>query len=122
MKSIPLIKFATGVACITLATGFHASLSQGATNAPAASLTNPNPTHETAGEGLNDTEITTKVKASLLDQKNLSSTNIHVRTREGVVRLTGSVPSAAQKQTAADVAHGVTGVKSVENHLVILKS
>ncbi|GAB7545834.1 BON domain-containing protein [Cupriavidus sp. 8B] len=122
MKSSPLIKFATGAACIMLAASLYAPLSQGATDAPAASPMNPNPTHETAGEGINDTAITTKVKASLLEQKNLSSTNIHVRTREGVVRLTGSVPSAAQKQTAADVVHGVAGVKSVENQLRIHKS
>lgn len=122
MKSIHLIKFATSVTCIMLVTGFHAPLGQGATNAPAASLMNPNPTHETVGQGMSDTAITTKVKASLLEQKNLSSMHVHVRTREGVVRLTGSVPSAVQKQMAVDIVHGVTGVKSVENHLLIRKS
>ncbi len=122
MKSIPLTKFASGSACIMLAASFYAPLSQGAADAPAASPMNPNPTHETVGEGMSDTAITTKVKASLLEQKNLSSMHVHVRTREGVVRLTGSVPSAAEKQMAADVVHGITGVKSVENHLVIHKS
>ncbi|MDW3687143.1 BON domain-containing protein [Cupriavidus sp. CV2] len=119
MKTIHPMKFATGAACITLAASLYAPLSHGATNDTAPSPMSLNPTHETVGQGISDTEITTKVKASLLEQKKLSSMHVHVRTREGVVRLTGSVPSATQKQTAAEVTHGVRGVKSVENHLSV---
>lgn len=122
MRYTHAITIATSSALLALAGSLYAPLGMGQGNAPPATLTNPNPTHETAGEGMSDTAITTKVKADLLDQKDLSSMHIHVRTREGVVRLTGSVPSAAEKQMAADVVHGVTGVKSVENQLLIHKS
>jgi len=44
---------------------------------------------------------------------------IHVRTRDGVVRLTGSVPTMVQRQMATKVAKGVTGVASVENDLIV---
>ncbi|WP_454731966.1 MULTISPECIES: BON domain-containing protein [Cupriavidus] len=121
VKIIYPVKFAAGTACITLAASLYAPLGHGATSGAEASLTNPNPTHETMSEGVSDTTITTKIKASLLEQKNLRSTSVHVRTREGVVRLTGSVPSTMQKQTAADVANATNGVKSVENHLVVRK-
>ncbi|KWR91340.1 hypothetical protein RM96_04625 [Cupriavidus sp. IDO] len=71
---------------------------------------------------MSDTAITTKVKASLLDQKDLSSAHIHVRTRQGVVRLTGSVPTTKERHMATEVAKGVSGVTSVENHLGVHKS
>ncbi|MGO4306946.1 BON domain-containing protein [Cupriavidus sp. RAF12] len=122
MKSIHAITFAAGAALLALAGSFYTPLGQGQGNAPAASPTNPNPTHETVSEGMSDTAVTTKVKAGLLDQKNLSSMHIHVRTREGVVRLTGSVPSTTERQMATEVAKGVSGVKKVENHLGIHKS
>ncbi|WP_416051059.1 BON domain-containing protein [Cupriavidus basilensis] len=120
MKTIHPLQFAIGTACITVAASLYAPLSLGATNDTGLSpMSSINPTHEPVGDAMSDTAITTKVKASLLEQKKLSSTHVHVRTREGVVRLTGSVPSATQRQTAADVTHAVSGVKSVENHLSV---
>jgi len=122
MRSTRSISFTTGAALLALAASFYAPLGQGQGNAPPASPTNPNPTHETVSEGLSDTAITTKVKASLLDQKDLSSAHIHVRTRQGVVRLTGSVPTTKERHMATEVAKGVSGVTSVENHLGVHKS
>lgn len=122
MKPTRSITFITSAALLALAAGFYAPLGQGQSNAPSASAMNPNPTHETVREGVSDTTITTKVKASLLDQKNLSSMHIHVRTRDGVVRLTGSVPTATERRMATEVAKGVTGVMSVQNHLGVHKS
>ena len=124
MKTIHPLKYAIGTACITLAASLYVPLSLGATNdagpSPMSSpMSSINPTHEPIGAAMSDTAITTKVKASLLEQKKLSSTHVHVRTREGVVRLTGSVPSATQRQTAVDVTLAVNGVKSVENHLSV---
>ncbi|MCY1227043.1 BON domain protein [compost metagenome] len=119
MRYTHYIAFATGAALLALAAGFYAPLVQAA---PPASVTNPNPTHETVSEGLSDTAITTKVKVGLVDQKDLSSVHIHVRTRQGVVRLTGSVPTTTERQMATDVAKGVSGVTSVENHLGVHKS
>jgi len=122
MRYTHAITIAASSALLALAGTLYAPLGMGQGHAPSATITNPNPTHETAGEGMSDTAITTKVKTDLLDQKDLSSMHIHVRTREGVVRLTGSVPSTTERQMATDVARGVSGVTKVENHLGIHKS
>jgi len=49
----------------------------------------------------------------------VKSTHIHVKTRKGVVWLTGTVPSADDKLAAQDVVEGVKGVTSVKNRLKI---
>jgi osmotically-inducible protein OsmY len=74
--------------------------------------------HET-GEFLSDSAITTKVKASLLTEKNLKSLGIDVDTKEGVVTLTGTVPTTTEKKQAEDVARHVKGVKDVKNDLAL---
>jgi hyperosmotically inducible protein len=121
MNTPRILRFAGNAACIAIASGIMMPLAHGA-DAPPATVTNPNPTHESVGTGISDTGITTQVKADLLGQKGLTSTHIHVRTRSGVVRLTGSVPSAAEKQTAADVAKAVKGVTKVQNKLSVHKA
>jgi hyperosmotically inducible periplasmic protein len=104
---------------MTLALSLYAQETHFNSNNPDAPSASINPTHASMGHGIDDTAITTKVKASLLAEKNFESLHVRVRTREGVVRLTGTVPSLRQKHTATDVAQGINGVKSVENHLVI---
>ena len=78
--------------------------------------TTKNAAHDT-GEMMSDAAITTKVKASLLTEKNLKSLGINVDTNNGVVTLTGTVPSATEVKQAEDVARGVKGVKEVKNEL-----
>ena len=73
------------------------------------------------GTKVDDTAVTTKVKAELLSAKNVKSTHIHVKTRAGVVSLTGTVPSAEDKSGAEDVVSKVDGVASVRNHLKIVE-
>ncbi|RDJ98165.1 BON domain-containing protein [Paraburkholderia lacunae] len=121
METINFLKFAAGAACMALAVNLSAQETHSVpndTDTPAASI---NPTHDSVGQGIDDTAITTKVKASLLAEKNFRSLHVKVRTREGVVRLSGTVPSLVQKHTATDVAQAITGVKSVENHLVVAR-
>ncbi len=72
--------------------------------------------HET-GEMISDASITTKVKASLLTEKNLKSLGINVDTNDGVVTLRGTVPTSAEMKQAEDVARGIKGVKEVHNEL-----
>jgi len=69
------------------------------------------------GEYIDDTVITTKVKAAILDEKELKVTEINVETFKGVVQLSGFVSSQADINRAADIARGVTGVKSVKNDM-----
>lgn len=71
------------------------------------------------GEFLSDSAITTKVKANLLTEKNLKSLGIDVDTNNGVVTLTGTVPSTAEKKQAEDVTRHVKGVKDVKNDLTL---
>jgi osmotically-inducible protein OsmY len=75
----------------------------------------PTPTHEGTGEYVDDTVITTKVKAAILDEPSLKSAEINVETFKGVVQLSGFVSSQASILRALDVARGVSGVKSVRD-------
>ncbi|MGZ3182753.1 MAG: BON domain-containing protein [Telluria sp.] len=59
-----------------------------------------------------DALITTKVKASLVDNKDVSATTIKVVTERGVVYLMGRVTEREGK-IAAEVARGVSGVNKV---------
>ena len=59
------------------------------------------------------------LKAELLGAKNVKSTHIHVKTRKGIVWLSGSVPSAEDKSAAQEVVQNGSGVKGVKNHLKI---
>jgi osmotically-inducible protein OsmY len=69
------------------------------------------------GDYIDDSELTTKVKAALLAEKNLKSLPISVESTNGVVTLSGSVVSSAQIDQAVDVAKHVKGVKDVHNAL-----
>ncbi len=74
-------------------------------------------TKEGTGEYLDDSVITTKVKAAVLDEPSLKSAEINVETFKGVVQLTGFVSSQANINKAVEVARGVPGVKSVKNDM-----
>jgi osmotically-inducible protein OsmY len=75
----------------------------------------PTPTREGTGEYVDDTVITTKVKAAFLNDGSLKSTEINVETFKGVVQLSGFVSSQASILRAIDVARGVPGVRSVQD-------
>ena len=72
---------------------------------------------EGTGEYIDDTVITTKVKAAVLDEPTLKSAEINVETFKGVVQLSGFVSSQANINKAVDVARRVPGVKSVKNDM-----
>jgi hyperosmotically inducible protein len=108
MKTLHFLKTAGVAACVAFALNASAQ-----TNAPSASS-------ETVGQHVDDGTITTKVKADLLGAKNVKSTHIHVKTREGVVWLTGTVPSSDDKAAATEVTQNVGGVQSVKNHLKVV--
>lgn len=66
-----------------------------------------------------DSTITTKVKALLLKEKGIPSTDISVETSKGRVQLSGFVPSADVASRAGRIAAGVDGVKQVQNNLKV---
>ena len=72
---------------------------------------------EGTGEYFDDTVITSKVKAAVLNEPTLKSAEINVETFKGVVQLSGFVNSQADITKAVEVARGVPGVKSVKNDM-----
>jgi hypothetical protein len=72
---------------------------------------------ESTGEYLDDTVITTKVKAAILDDDALRSYEINVETFKGVVQLSGFVKNPDHIDRATQVTRNVNGVKSVKNDL-----
>lgn len=72
---------------------------------------------EGTGEYVDDTVITTKVKARILEEPGLKSAEINVETFKGVVQLSGFVSSQASINRAAELARGVKGVTSVKNDM-----
>lgn len=72
---------------------------------------------EGTGEYIDDTVITTKVKAAILAEPGLKSAEINVETFKGIVQLSGFVTSSANVSRAVEVARGVGGVKSVKNDM-----
>ena len=78
-------------------------------------------TGQTAGQYVDDTTITTSVKAKLTAEKAANFTRIDVDTTNQVVTLNGVVESADQKAKAEQIARQVGGVKSVKNNLQIQK-
>jgi osmotically-inducible protein OsmY len=75
--------------------------------------------HEAAGAYFDDSVITTKVKAAVLQEPSLKSAEINVETFKGVVQLTGFVGSRASIDKAVSIARGVKGVKSVKNDMIV---
>jgi osmotically-inducible protein OsmY len=76
-------------------------------------------TREGTGEYLEDSVITTKVKAAIFNDSTLKVNEINVETFKGVVQLSGFVTSQADVDKAVQVARGVAGVKSVKNDMRI---
>lgn len=76
-------------------------------------------TSSSTGQMLDDSVITTKVKAAIFEEPTLKTLQISVETYKGEVLLSGFVDSAQNATKAAEVAGKVAGVASVKNHLVV---
>jgi hyperosmotically inducible protein len=74
-------------------------------------------TKEGTGEYVDDSIITTKVKAAIFNEPTLKSAEINVETFKGVVQLSGFVGSVADIDKAVRVARSVHGVVSVKNSM-----
>lgn len=76
-------------------------------------------TRESTGEYVDDSVITTKVKAALFADKEVSGFAVKVTTFKGAVQLSGFVDTVAEKQQAEAIAKGVKGVQSVDNKISV---
>lgn len=75
--------------------------------------------HSTAGVFIDDSVITTKVKAALIKADGITASDVSVETFRGVVQLSGFVDDAAQKTAAETVAARIDNVTRVVNSLVV---
>ena len=74
---------------------------------------------ETVGAYVDDTAITTSVKARYVDNKEVDASSIKVETLNGTVMLSGFAKNANERMTAEDIAMKVNGVKTVKNAIVV---
>ncbi|MBT9594778.1 MAG: BON domain-containing protein [Vitreoscilla sp.] len=74
---------------------------------------------ETVGAYVDDTAITTALKARYVDNREVDASSIRVETLNGTVMLSGFAKSANEKSTAEAIAWKVGGVKAVKNEIAV---
>jgi hyperosmotically inducible protein len=84
---------------------------------PAPEASQPSVPNNSPGLYVDDSVITAKVKAALLGDSAVVSSEISVTTNSGVVTLSGQVDTSDQKAAAVKDAAGVSGVKDVTDTL-----
>lgn len=72
-----------------------------------------------AGEYIDDTVVTSRVKSALLNDPAVSGIAVNVETYKGIVQLSGFVKTVAERNRAVHVARTVSGVKQVKNDILI---
>ena len=77
----------------------------------------PAPHKESSAEYIDDSYLTTKVKAAILNDSTLKSSEINVETFKGVVQLSGFVNSRSDIGRAVELTQSVKGVTSVRNDM-----
>jgi hyperosmotically inducible periplasmic protein len=103
----------SGILVLCLALGFMAGCNENSSRAEQQE--NPNQVGTT--ETRSDTAITAELKGKITDDDLLDHTDISVDTNNGVVALTGTIATDAQKARAEELAKNTTGVVSVNNQL-----
>ncbi len=73
----------------------------------------------TVGSYVDDTAITTQVKAKFADDPAVSAMRIGVETLNGTVQLSGFATTETEKARATQIARNVSGVRDVRNNIVI---
>jgi len=74
-----------------------------------------------AGDYIDDSVITTKVKSSFVADSTVSALDISVDTSQGVVNLTGIVNNEQERQRAIQIAQETNGVKQVNAKNLFVK-
>jgi osmotically-inducible protein OsmY len=98
----PLIQIVSAIALLTTAAGCAVTRGQ-----------------ESVGAYIDDTAITTAVKARYVDNTEVDASSISVETLNGVVMLSGFAKSSKERMTAESLAMKVKGVKQVKNEVAV---
>jgi len=77
------------------------------------------PQSASTGQFIDDSAVTTKVKAAIFEDSTLKTLQITVQTFKGVVQLSGFVDTAQNVKKAGELAGSVAGVVSVKNDLTV---
>lgn len=76
-------------------------------------------TKESTGEYIDNSTITTKVKAAFVNDPVVSALDVKVDSFKGVVQLSGFVNTSAEKAQAGRIAASIKGVTDVQNNIVV---
>ncbi|MEO8079071.1 MAG: BON domain-containing protein [Caldimonas sp.] len=87
-------------------------------SATGSAMAGADKTMSKAGEVLEDSAITAKVKTALLADPDVKGLKVNVDTKDGIVTLVGTLDNSANVEKAAGIAKGIDGVKSVDNKLM----
>lgn len=74
---------------------------------------------ETVGAYVDDSAITTAVKARFVDSRSVDASAISVETMKGTVMLSGFAKNSSEKSTAEALTWKVNGVKAVKNEISV---
>lgn len=74
---------------------------------------------ETTGAYLDDTGITTAIKAKFVDDKLVSATAISVETLNGTVQLSGFAKSTTERNQAENIARNTKNVRAIRNNIIV---
>ncbi|MDB6167797.1 MAG: transport-associated protein [Verrucomicrobia bacterium] len=77
------------------------------------------PTKASTGEFIDDSVVTTRIKAALVKDDTTPAHAIKVDTFKGTVQLSGFVDTAEQKRRAGEIARGTDGVREVINNITV---
>jgi osmotically-inducible protein OsmY len=75
--------------------------------------------HESTGQYVDNSVVTSKVKAAIFNEPTLKTLQINVKTYKGQAQLSGFVDSPQSIVKAGEIARGVAGVESVQNDLLV---
>ena len=74
---------------------------------------------ESAGAYVDDTAISTSVKARFVENRDVDASSIKVETLKGEVVLSGFAKNSTERSTAEGIARRVSGVRSVRNDIMV---
>ncbi|WP_370681435.1 BON domain-containing protein [Comamonas sp. GB3 AK4-5] len=74
---------------------------------------------QSVGSYIDDSAITTAVKAKMAEDKTVSATAISVETLKGTVQLSGFATTQAEKDRAESIARNTKDVKAVRNSILV---
>jgi hyperosmotically inducible protein len=89
---------------------------------PGGQLANPDGNAARLPESTQDAALSSKVEAALGAEPELHGSSIVVRSREGVVTLSGITPDPTLRSMAAHVALSIHGVKLVRNEIALAQA